>query len=253
MKRKMLIGIALICMGICISVVSCKKTDSGNVTEVASKEASLAAKFTSPIGADYTEVMKQYENLSETELKSFWLEIYKINSKTAPASFTPAEHEMLFDKFNNKSKSDFGVTMNKLNRKDLGAILGKRNNTKNEINSRPPIGGTTCEFLPYPELYTKNVTLPFCPPYNSYRDVDYYQGDCDGAELTYNGYYNRLRPITPLGDLAIAIFLQGDHIYSTITKTRVLHRKSSALGWFGSVSNININLRMANEFIVIGE
>jgi hypothetical protein len=254
MKRKMLVGVVLLFLGITISVISCKKTETTAVTEEVNNVSALAAKFTAPIAADYQDVMKQYQNLSESELKAFWLEINKINNKTSPVAITPAEYEKLFDKFNNKSKSDFGVAMNKLSNKNLNILVDNRDNTKNEVAAKPPVddgggGGTgTCIFYAYPINLYENNNLAASPPFFTHTIVDYWPGDCDGVEAVYAGIWNASKSLTPLGIMTGPVYPIGRYVSGN---TRALFKKSVMLLAFGSIQNINLHKRMANGTIII--
>lgn len=107
----------------------------------------------------------------------------------------------------------------------------------------PPTG---CVFYYYPTECWKEYVLPPSPPFDSYKIVDYYPGDCDGVECSYLGYYNKLRPISDSGDLAVAMFLQARYENGY---TKVLHKLSSVLTKFGSIAAINNHLRMSKQLI----
>ncbi len=236
-------------------IFSCNKQDARTeqVTET-NKIEELAQKFTNPIDQNYASIKAEYNNLSEQQLKAFYLAVRRINSN-GKSGMSEAQFLQKFDIYNSGSKAKYGKSFNKLSIEELAIIVSPAEKTRNQNENRvilPPDEDPDCEFLPYPLYFywANNPNAPYSPACNSWRIVDYYSGDCDGYELTYNGYWNKLRAITPLGAQAIALFLQGDYIYNNGTKTRVLHKKSSADWWFGNVAGINANIRMANEFIM---
>lgn len=226
------------------SICSCKKqTTLENPIEI-NKIEKLALEFTKPIAANYATLKSDYSNLNESELRTFWLNIYRINSQKRESEMSEDEFLSQFENYNKRSETEYGKTFNKLSDENLVKVFATDNNLRVAGRVIDPPPNPDCPYLPYPEYYYwGSDTAPYSGPFTSWRLVDYYDGDCDGYELTYNGFYSRLRAITPLGAQSIALYLQGDHIFSP-TRTRVLHKKSSADYWFGNVYGINDNIRM---------
>ncbi|MCX6319995.1 MAG: hypothetical protein NTW29_22135 [Bacteroidetes bacterium] len=252
MKRKLMS--ALMLLPVCALVfVSCQKQAVKEETAAAVNVEKLAEKFTQPIDNGYGSLRTAYNNLNEEQLKAFYLAVYRINSSKGQVAMTENKFMQLFDQYNIESKKQFNQPLNRISDQNLVSVFDPAAAKRMTQKVTPGGGGSGCEFLPYPEYYywASNPNAPYSPASNSSRIVDFYLGDCDGYELTYNAYYNKLRAITPLGAQAIALFLQGDHINVNGTKTRVLHKKSSADWWFGNVAGINANIRMANEMIAV--
>lgn len=258
MKKKFLFGAVLVAAA-AVTIVACSKqasTESANEPAAKEKIESLAQRFTQPIGNDYSRVKEQYSSLSETDLRLFWAAVYKQTHPTENDAAKQAFFVSMLDEMNTATRNKFGVPFNKASKAQLEVLFSpaaEQRAPRATVNGKimPPPPGSDCDFLPYPEYYYKAYLTPSGPSV-ACRTVDFYNDDCDGLELTYNGHYNRVVPITPLGDQAIAIFLQGDHIYNNGTKTRVLHRKSLAEAWFGApgCTTINDNLRMGFEIYV---
>jgi hypothetical protein len=253
MKRKLMSALMLI--PVCALVfISCQKQSLKEEPAGSVDVEKLAEKFTQPIDNGYGSLRTAYNNLNEEQLKAFYLAVYKINSSKGQVTMSENRFMQMYDQYNTESKKQFNQPLNKISDQNMVQVFDPTSASRLQQRVEPGGGGGGgCEFLPYPEYYywASNPNAPYSPACNSSRIVDFYQGDCDGYELTYNGYYNKLRAITPLGAQAIALFLQGDHIYVNGTKTRVLHKKSSADWWFGNVAGINANIRMANEMLVI--
>jgi hypothetical protein len=210
----------------------------------------LAQRYTQPIDQSYPALQEEFAALTEAELKAFYLAIYKINN---PGTATISEEQFIkqFEKYFSDSKAKYNRPFNKLSLNEMANIISPpETNRLNQNRVIPPDENPdpNCPYLPYPEYFywAADPNAPYSPPFASWRLVDFYDGDCDGYELTYNGYWGRLRALTPHGAQAIALFLQGDHITG---KTRVLHKKSSADGWFGNVYLINDHIRMATDAV----
>lgn len=244
MKRKHFLGVMLLFSAVAFSVFSCKKQSAIEAPVETAKIEKLAAEFTKPIAENYASLKQEYNNLSEAELRLFFLNIYRINSRKNKPAMSEEAFIKQFEVYNKESNEKFGKTFNKLSDENFVKVFSPDQDSR--VAGRvidPPPPDPTCPFLPYPEyFYWGNPNAAYSPPFISWRLVDFYRGDCDGYELTYNAFWNRLRAITPLGAQAIALFLQGDHITA---KTRVLHKKSSADYWFGNVYGINDNIRMS--------
>lgn len=185
----------------------------------------LAYRFTQPIGTDYASVMQQYSGLSKNELSTFWIAVHNI---TDPGQVL--------------SKEQFLQAMDNI-------LENKKRKSDQLLRPILPDEPTSCGYFYYNQYYYKDYSPVFSGPSISSRIVDYYQGDCDGIELTYNRFYNRIRPITPLGDFAIGQFLMGDYNYSNGIKTIVLHKLSAAKALFGPdmPAAINNNIRMSGN------
>lgn len=256
MKKTNWLFPVLLVAAVSFGVFACKKektTESKQVTTGKGVEKNkieqLATRYTQPIDQSYPALQKEYAALTEAELKGFYLAVYKINSHGNPAL---SEDRVVkqFEKYFQDSRAKFNKAFNKLSLTEMSTIIAPGTTRPADQNRviPPPDDPTDCPYLPYPEYFywAADPNAPYSPPFVSWRLVDFYDGDCDGYELTYNGYWGRLRAITPLGAQAIALFLQGDHITA---KTRVLHKKSSADTWFGNVYGINDNIRMANDAV----
>jgi hypothetical protein len=238
-----------------LGIFSCTKQSTSENKQITTEKAveknkveQLAVSYTQPIDPTYATLKKEFANLTETQLKTFYLTIYKINNK-GKATISEDQFVKQFEKYFSDSKMKYNRPFNKLSLNEMVNIISpveyNRTNNQNRV-ILPPDEDPDCPFLPYPYYFywASNPNAPYSPSFVSWRLVDFYSGDCNGYELTYNGFWNRLRAITPYGAQAIALFLQGDYIPG---KTRVLHKKSSADYWFGNVYNINNHIRMAAE------
>lgn len=250
MKKKNSLLAMLLLSTACLGIFSCTKHSGSenkvNTTETAvekNKVEQLAARYTQPIDQSYPALKQEYTNLTEAELKAFYLAIYKINNRGA-ATISEEQFANQFEKYFSDSKVKYNRPFNKLSLNEMGSIITPASQSRIIPPNDDP--NPDCPFLPYPYYFywANNPNAPYSPPFVSWRLVDFYNGDCDGYELSYNGFWNKLRAITPLGAQAIALFLQGDYASG---KTRVLHKKSSADTWFGNVLNINNHIRMASE------
>jgi hypothetical protein len=255
MKKNHLAASMLLLFSVAFGIYSCTKQSTSENEQVTIEKTSeknkveqLALNYTKPIDKTFATLKKEFANLTEAELKTFYLAIYKINSKDK-ATISEDQFVKQFEKYFGDSKAKYNRPFNKLSMNELVSIISPAESNRTSNQNRiilPPDEDPDCPFLPYPYYFywANNPNAPYSPPFVSWRLVDFYSGDCDGYELTYNGFWNRLRAITPYGAQAIALFLQGDYIPG---KTRVLHKKSSADYWFGNVNNINNHIRMAAE------
>lgn len=249
MKKKFLSGVVLVTAA-AVTIVACsKQASTESAAEPAAKEKieALAQRFVQPIGSDYSRVKEQYSGLSEADLRLFWAAVYRKNHPQENDAAKETAFVAMLDEMSAGTKSQFGVPFNKATKEQIEAVCNPASAKRNRnmmVNGKivpPPPDPQGCDWLPYPTLFPKTYIFPYSGPANACRTVDYYQDDCDGLELTYNGIYSNLVPITPLADLAVASWLQGDIIFSNGAKTRVLHKKSSAEWFFGAPGCVTIN------------
>lgn len=233
------------------TIVSCSKQAVKNTvaTEPVDKEniQTLAQRFSQPIGYDFTQVINDYKSLDETDLKSFWHEIYLNNKKAGHATFSEQEFSALFDKVNNESKSAFGMPFNKIPASSINVAMNTRDNivSKQPVEDPPPPPGS-CGYYAYPVNLYENNNLTASPPFFTYTIVDYWQGDCDGVEVVYAGIWNASKSTTPLGYQTGPVYPIGKYVNGN---TKVLFKKSVMLLAFGSIQAINDHKRMAYGFI----
>jgi len=244
MKRKHFLLLLLLFSASTVSIFSCKKQSDIENSFETNRIEKLALEYTKPIAENYPSLKSAYSGLNESELRIFWLNIYRINNQKAKSEISEEQFLKQYENYNKKSTTQFGKTINKITDAEMLKVVLPERNSESSFRPIDPPPNPDCPFLPYPEYYYWGSDIfPPSAPFISWRLVDFYFDDCDGYELTYSGFYSRLRAITPLGAQAIALFLQGDHIFSP-TRTRVLHKKSSADYWFGNVNNINNHIRM---------
>ena len=259
MKQKHLLLALLLFSTVMIGIFSCKKQSVAEEAKQTYTVEKLAEKFTMPLDQNYQSLKEQYASLGEADLKAFWLDIYRIHRQQGKASLSESEFLKEYEMLSQKSISEFGTGINKLSNENFVKVFAPKEGSNRTITPNfvhPPDGDPGCEFLPYQFYYywANNPNISYSPPFDSWRIVDFYRGDCNGYEVTYYGNYNKLRAITALGQQSIALFLQGDHItVNGSIRTRVLHKKESVDILFGGVLQINDNIRMANEYLVEGD
>ena len=246
-KRNFLAVVAILTVSACTIVACSKQSQTTTTTESAAKEKieTLAQRFTQPVGSDYSQVISTYKNLNQVELKEFWHDIYKSNKDKGYTDMSEEQFSQTFEKLNNETISSFGVPMNKVDANDLNKIAKTRDN----IVSRPPVDPPpgACGYYYYPVNLYENNNLPSSPPFFTYTTVDYWQGDCDGVEVVYTGYWNASKSLTPLGVQTGPVYPIGKYENGN---TKVLFKKSVMLMAFGSIANINNHKRMANQGII---
>jgi hypothetical protein len=246
-KRHLLLAAAVVVVST-FNIVACKKQSPVNnaTTQSVTKEKieTLAERFTQPIGNNYAKALEDYNSLNETDLKTFWHEIYLGNKKAGYSNLSEQEFSALFDKINNDSKTAFGEPFNKLPQNSLNVAMSSRDNIAARAPIDPPPG--SCGYYAYPVNLYENNNLPPSPPFFTYTIVDYWPGDCDGVEVVYSGIWNASKSTTLLGYQTGPVYPIGKYVNGN---TKVLFKKSVMLMAFGSIENINNHKRMANGII----
>jgi len=203
-----------------ILFTSCKKnTDIAPDAGISkSKIELLAQKFTEPIGPGSDAFQKEFAELNEADLKTFFLAVYKIDSKNNKAAMTEQEYEKLFDQVNSAYKAEFNKPFNKLEKADIVKAVNSRESSYKSFLRPPPTEDPHgCGFYNYPIFCPQNQFLTPSGPHVGERIVDYYLDDCNGLEIKYLGNFNRLVPITERGranlNFVIASF-DGTYTYT---------------------------------------
>lgn len=268
MKKKLWLYGATLAVAAIFAVVSCSKQSHNNKaeTESAPKErvASLALRFTQPIGDDYTSVIDQYHKLNESELKTFWLSIYHLLHNAGDDGISESAFMNSIEKINESSMQQFGRPLNKVSDSQAGSLFadGIKKITPSAVEKITPPPSGDCPQNTYPQLfyptYSPFSVSPASISITDVKDANYEDPGgpyfpCSALEYTYSGQlWSNICAITPLG---VTCLNSGDFpnwpwkVRTENGTTKLYAPKAFVLYFFGSYQALNNNLRLATAAV----